>query len=381
MRKDSPTVWDSANPTLRAGEIGYAWDSSDSASLGRIKIGDGTSAWTQLAYFYSSGDSAGLYSSGGGSSATWYGDRGLRGGGYAASGGSLLGATNVIDYWDITTTSNSTDFGDLTVARYYPKGASDGTYGTFPGGNDDTGDKDQIDYVTIATTGNATDFGDLTFAKSGMNASCNGTYALYAGGYHSSVTNNIGYYTPATPGNASNFGDLVSTRNDPSSFADATYVLFNGGRSYSGTYLTSMDYVTASTPGNASDFGDLTQARRDCAGASNATIGFTAAGNPGGSSASSPWQRSQTIDYTTIQTPGNATDFGDLTRFTRHSAACANATRGTIIMGYPREGDGSYSISNSIEYITIASPGNATDFGDLSAHGVYSMGSCSGAAS
>ena len=78
MRKDSPAVWDSVNPALLAGEIGYAWDSADSGSFGRIKIGDGTSTWTQLAYFYSSGDSAGLYSSGGGGSASiaWGGDRG-----------------------------------------------------------------------------------------------------------------------------------------------------------------------------------------------------------------------------------------------------------------------------------------------------------------
>ena len=61
LRKDHPNVWDSADPTLAAGEFGFAWDSADSASFGRLKIGDGSTSWTNLPYFYSAGDSAGNY--------------------------------------------------------------------------------------------------------------------------------------------------------------------------------------------------------------------------------------------------------------------------------------------------------------------------------
>ena len=98
-------------------------------------------------------------SSGGGSSAVWYGDRGLRGGGYAASGGSLIGATNVIDYWDITTTSNSTDFGDLTGGGRYGAAGCSSTRALIAA--DFVGNSSGIDYITIASTGNGTDFGDL----------------------------------------------------------------------------------------------------------------------------------------------------------------------------------------------------------------------------
>ena len=66
LRKDHPSVWDSADPTLAAGEFGFAWDSADSASFGRLKIGDGSTSWTNLPYFYSAGDSAGNYASAGG---------------------------------------------------------------------------------------------------------------------------------------------------------------------------------------------------------------------------------------------------------------------------------------------------------------------------
>jgi len=44
VRRGSASGWTSANPTLYAGEIGYETDS------GRLKIGDGTTAWTSLDY-------------------------------------------------------------------------------------------------------------------------------------------------------------------------------------------------------------------------------------------------------------------------------------------------------------------------------------------
>lgn len=43
---------------------------------------------------------------------------GLFGGGYGSA------ASNVIDYVTIASTGNATDFGDLTVARYYLAGLS-----------------------------------------------------------------------------------------------------------------------------------------------------------------------------------------------------------------------------------------------------------------
>jgi hypothetical protein len=65
------------------------------------------------------------------------------------------------------------------------------------------------------------------------------------------------------------------------------------------------------------------------------------------------------ISYITIATTGNATDFGDLTVARQTLGGCASPTRGVF-------GGGFVSASNNtIDYITIASVGNATDFGDL----------------
>ena len=45
IRRDSASDWTSANPVLSAGEMGYEQDTS------KMKVGDGSTAWTSLAYF------------------------------------------------------------------------------------------------------------------------------------------------------------------------------------------------------------------------------------------------------------------------------------------------------------------------------------------
>ena len=67
-----------------------------------------------------------------------------------------------------------------------------------------------------------------------------------------------------------------------------------------------------------------------------------------------------TVDYITIASTGNATDFGDLTAAKTGVASCASPTRALVGGGY----NGSAEV-NVIEYFTIASTGNGTDFGDL----------------
>ena len=64
-----------------------------------------------------------------------------------------------------------------------------------------------------------------------------------------------------------------------------------------------------------------------------------------------------TIDYITIATTGNARDFGDMTHVSQMSSGSGSATRGIFWASVtaPR---------NTIDYITIATTGNATDFGD-----------------
>ena len=79
------------------------------------------------------------------------------------------------------------------------------------------------------------------------------------------------------------------------------------------------------------------------------------------------------IEYITIASTGNATDFGNLSTGTDAAASCSNSTRNITGGGeesYPSGG------TDRIQYVTIASTGNSTDFGDLTiAMGNHSSGS------
>ena len=65
------------------------------------------------------------------------------------------------------------------------------------------------------------------------------------------------------------------------------------------------------------------------------------------------------IEYVTIASDGNGTDFGDLSANAAIHGGGSNVTRG--IFGLDRTSGGA---SNTIEYITVGSTGNSTDFGD-----------------
>jgi len=357
LRKVHPNVWDSADPTLAAGEFGFAWDSADSASFGRLKIGDGSTSWTNLPYFYSAGDSAGNYAGAGGSAGiAWGGDRGLAFYGYSSSS-----YVNTRDYFDITTLGNASDFGDATTIARQTGSLSDTTYGLQTGGYFSSTPSNVIDYVMIATPGNASDFGDLVQAKMGCASCSDGTTGLIGGGHTGAYVNTIDYITVASPGNAADFGDLTTSRRYLSSSSNSTYGVWAGGTDGSGD-RDEIDYVTIATTSNASDFGDLINAmeRMGNGTASDETYGIFL----GGQQTITP-THTDTIQYITFATPSNATDFGDLLEGVSRASSTGNGSRGVGIGGYPGTG-----YSDTIQYFTIATPGNAADLGDLVA-GAY----------
>ena len=117
-----------------------------------------------------------------------------------------------------------------------------------------------------------------------------------------------------------------------------------------------IDFVTISTLGNAADFGDLSVTRSRSGSCSNAIRGLFAGGDTNPNSPSS----SNVIDYITISSLGNTTDFGDLVAARFDISATSSSTRGI----FASSGDISVQ-ANTIEYVTIMSTGNTIDFGDL----------------
>ncbi len=140
----------------------------------------------------------------------------------------------------------------------------------------------------------------------------------------------------------------------------------NAGNQQNGTINTIM-YQGIMTGGAMIDFGDLSLARSYLSATSNGTDdrGVWAAGCDSGFNAL------DRIDYVTISSPGNATDFGNA-RSAYGPAACSNGTTGKAVIagGYT----GSYS--NTMGSISIGTPGNYSNEGTLTT-GKYTCGSAS----
>ena len=280
--------------------------------------------------------------------------RGVFGGGF---GGAYL---NVVDYITISSNSNTTDLGDLTIARRELAATSNGSSnrGIFGGGlNASATILDVIDYITISNTGNATDFGNLSdYAKRNLAATSNGLNdrGVFGGGVIPTLvaTDIIDYVTISSIGNATDFGNLTAANRYLSATSNGTSdrAVFGGGEI--ATPQNKIDYITISSTGDATDFGDLVSAKRYLAATSNNSNnrGVFGAGLDGPQSS---------VDYITISSTGNATDFGDLTLARYNLAATSNGTNERGVFA------GGYSAINIIDYITISSIGDADDFGDL----------------
>ena len=284
--------------------------------------------------------------------ASWYGDRGTLAGGYTTGTDY-----NIIDYWNITSAGNASDFGDLSDTREDLAACSNGSKGYYftgwdynTGGN--AGYTDVIEYITFASTGNATSHGTLGTPRQNLGGCSDGTTGLCGGGHDhttgfgGAVGEIIDYLTLSTTGNASDFGDLTVARGGCGCVSDGTKGVWAGG--HSGSYSNIIDYVTIATTGNATDFGDLINTGYGGAGTANKTRGIFAGF----------YTYNNIIQYITIASTGNASDFGDKINNTAWIGSTGNGTTGQF-MG------GSAGWSNVIQSVTIASTGNASDFGDL----------------
>ena len=261
--------------------------------------------------------------------------------------------TNTIDYVTMSSAGNATDWGDATSTNGNGSGTANATRGLFASSQ-------AIDYITFSSTGNAADFGDMQDSSNGARCPTSGSNSTRGLLPRENATtyNQLQYVTFATTGNATNFGNLSVTRINTAGFSSPTRAVYAGGSSDGGSsYINNIDYVTTATTGNATDFGDQTEARGENGGASSSTRGLVLGGKKNGSY---PNYWSNVIDYVTIASTGNATDFGDLTQ-----SASGQAGASSNVKAIRAGGEGQAGTFNNIDEVTIATTGNATDFGDL----------------
>ena len=279
-----------------------------------------------------------------------------------AFSGSYKSEMNTIE---IATTGSAVDFGDVSKANAFGSGMASATRGVFKQGRVPSGGPfvDTMEYVTFSSGGGVADFGtDNGISQDSSAASADGVRGIFGNGTgYDAVIQSINI---ASTGDSSTFGTLTSGRymGGGAGGASPTRGFFFGGL-ISGQPAGEkiIETVTFASGGESTKFGELTVGRRAIAAVTNSTRAVSCSGD-------SP--ATNTMDYITMASEGNATDFGDIANQAHgYGAGGSNATRGVITGCSP-------SNANRIDYITIATTGNATDFGDTT-YQTYINGACS----
>jgi hypothetical protein len=137
--------------------------------------------------------------------------------------------------------------------------------------------------------------------------------------------------------------------------------VFMGGNTPSESNV--IDFVTITTAGNATDFGNLVTADQQAGGTANSIRGINLGGRQPAAGGTVD------CDYITIMSQGNAADFGDATTANRGGSGASNDTTGLYA--------GGVQFSDRCEQFHHATTGRFVDFGNLarSAAGKIGFGS------
>ena len=274
-----------------------------------------------------------------------------RGRGFAFGGYKVPVAYSTIRFVEIATQGNAQYFGDLSATTRMSAAFGNTTRGIhgclYPS------NRANIDYITIASGGNAIDWGaDRTTDAQQMASLASSTRGIFAGGASSNV---IDFIEISTTGNATDFGDLTTAKRNTGGFASPTRGVISAGGEFPFAHHKTTDFITIASKGNSTDAGDLIGEISGVRTCSNHTRGIFMGGyNPAGSI--------DDIKFMTTASLGNSIDFGNLSTIRREGSCVSNQTRGVYIGGnqaWPNTG-----FTNVIEFIEIATGGDATDFGD-----------------
>ena len=269
--------------------------------------------------------------------------------------------SNKLEYWNGSAWMQVHTFSP-NLGGALTSGSIDGT-GTralFPGGYIAPGPCfNNVDAITVETQGNTIDFNNLTASKVGGYGCADRTRAIYAGGRLSttpggSSTNDITSCTISIQNDYVNQSDLTAARSFGTAFSSATRAVF-AGEAVPG-YNNTIDFTNIQSLGDAVNFGDTAQKNGYAFSTQSPTRGFVI----GGLRVNAPDTVDyNTIEYFTIATQGNGIDFGDITTNRYEGGGGGNATRGIVAAGYGP------NYTSRIEFFSLASGGNAMDFGDL----------------
>ena len=265
-----------------------------------------------------------------------------------AGGGNYGSYVNDIKFLTISTLGDSEDFGDMPYNGQHPSNhVASRTRGIFAGGYG-PGRVNNISFVAIASQGDAADFGDLTQKREGIGGGSNGTRGLFSGGfYNPASTNIIDHIEISSTGDAVDFGDQKLEGGGISVCSSTRWVI-----KIQKSTNVAMETVEMATSANTTDFGDSGDHTGTYAGVDSSTRGVMAGANG----------PTNLIDFITMATKGNSINFGDLS--VARSSIPGGASSPTRGIFYGGKAHPSSTELDVIDFIQIATTGNAVDFGD-----------------
>ena len=263
--------------------------------------------------------------------------------------------TDRIDYVNISSTGDATDFGNLIQAKRFAVGSASRTRGLFQSGQT-ASVLNESDFITIASTGDAQDFGNLVISAHRRFAGSNQTRTIVAGAIGPADTTAIDFATIASTGNYVDFGNLSEGRFGAAPLFNSTRGIFVSGCTNSAgtTFTNTIDFVTIATTGNAQDFADSPVILRESVGFANPVRGIYGTGFLTNNSTFNT-----NLRYITLSSSGQSTTFGDCSQTVEAYAGLASPTRGLYA------GGSTPTVTNAINYVNIATEGDTVDFGDL----------------
>ena len=285
---------------------------------------------------------------------------------YLAGGARYNGSPGYIkrmDTFSLITGGKATYFGDLVNTNGYMSGCASSTRGVFAPG---LANPSNLEYITLSTGGNAFNFGQMYVQRASYAGTLSSsTRGIVPAGYISSVyKSDIDYFEIATAGGAQDFGDISVAAFGHGGMASPVRGVWAGGYMNPGTtsLKKKIQYLTISSRGDSTDFGEAFTGHAYAFAGSSPTRGIF-----GGGVGSYPAQVvSSVLEKIELASTGNGYYFGDLTVERRLGGSSASNTR-LVCFGGTKTVPGSGNDSDDIDTIQFSTLGNAVDFGDMSA--------------
>ena len=251
---------------------------------------------------------------------------------------------------------------------------SNGTRGMFHGGGTNSPSETMynvIQMINISSQGDSTDFGDLLNPTQYAGACSSRNRSIIFGGQtpSSNPQDVIQFTTISSTGDAQDFGNLSEVIASSKSVSNSTRAVMGSGYNPSPSFTSKkfLDFITIASTGNANDFGDLQRTRVQAFTFGSPTRCIWCGGyymNSGGSTPSPyAFQSTDGLSVITIASKGDATDYGDLLHTGNNEqirrSGCSNSIRGLCA------GGNANPYYSSVDHFNIPSLGNGARFGDL----------------